>query len=225
MIAAHGWRLWPDDSEQRIQEAEEIASRDLSAFEWAGKNNDGASMTRLMRTQLLAAVEEAYHNNEGFLPRFAWIIETIHSLAYGDLNSWIRAGTLGFLVRAIDKNRDNLSYYRLDAGRMWIDRRINSTKGSLKSDLLDIQNRIIDTRDTLDSMAQVFVQNNRKLIANTWTPCEAPKNTDSIKAAADDIMQKYENSKDLIPKYQATIERIKETIAKYARKYKLEDYI
>lgn len=186
----------------------------MEEFKAAVKSNDKNTIAQLVADELLAAVDEAFENNKKFFPTIDSVLKRITDMSNGNLNNWFRAGALSLLVRAIDGNRDNLSYYRLDAGKLWVDRRVESTSGQLKSDLTDARTKVVDARDTLDALAQVFVKGIKDIKQLTPNPFTTGRNTEAIRAVVTTMNKAFDGSDvKLFGKYQAAVDRIKGIIA------------
>ena len=116
--------------------------------------------------EIVAVLKDGQENNHKLTSRLQPIIDTIVNLSTGRMR-FFRMRSLWFMTSAIDGNRDNKSYYRLDSGREWIERRVNHTDGDLKRRLLDAQRTIVEGRDALESMAVTFVQGIKTIRAET----------------------------------------------------------
>lgn len=138
---------------------------------------------------LIATIGDANHNNnQKLLPEIKKTLDMINSLA-DQQDKWYARSALRFLVTGIDGNRDNKSYYTLDAGREWIERRLSSTSGQLNQDLKATQAKIVDARDFLDEHAHVFVEGIKTLVK--LTEGDARKESDQIKVTANAMTSDY----------------------------------
>ena len=170
---AGGWQI-SDDKAQRVKEAEEAAALHLQEFIDAAQKKETTSRTKLAdyTAEITAVLKDGQGNNHKLTDRLQPIINSIVSLSSGRFR-FMRMRSLWFLSSAIDGNRDNKSYYRLDSGREWIDRRVNHTDPDLKEKLLDAQKSIDEGRDALKTMAVTFVQGIKTIRSETAKRAEA----------------------------------------------------
>ena len=161
------WQIH-DDKAQRVKEAEEAAALHLQEFIDAAKKNDSGSRNQLAdyTGEIISVLKDGQENNVRIADRLQPVINSIVNLSTGRLR-FMRMRSLWFLTAAIDGNRDNKSYYRLDSGREWIERRVNHTDQGLKEKLLEAQKTIIDGRDALETMAVTFVAGIKTIRAET----------------------------------------------------------
>lgn len=146
------WPIIPDDKQQRIREAEEIASKDLDAFRTAWNNKD-YRLLAIYTEDCLKAVEEAHNHNKVLVPGLSAVVKGLTKLTEWKAAKFIRMRLLQLLTNAADGNRDNLSYYRLDAVRMWVERRSFADVKELK----DAGASATAARDALENMASTLV--------------------------------------------------------------------
>lgn len=157
-----------DDKAQRVKEAEEAAALHLQEFIDAAQKNDSGSRNQMANFtgEIISVLKDGQSNNLKLTDRIQPLVNTIVNLSTGRLR-FMRMRSLWFITSAIDGNRDNKSYYRLDSGREWIERRVNHTDAGLKEKLLDAQKTIIDGRDALETMAVTFVESIKTIRAET----------------------------------------------------------
>ena len=164
VVSAAAWRLKPDDTEKLKRQLEETANADLEAF--ASGNHESRSKLYQPVKEILEAVEK---NNAKVLKGLEPVEGKLVKLSTGEERSRLRNLLLKALTSFIDGNRDNFSYYKLDAVREWADRRLNllsEAAGSVggRSDdaesqtLIRLRDLATEARDHLDTMAQAFVK-------------------------------------------------------------------
>lgn len=204
------WPIKPDDKKYWEDQVTVISDRDLDQFVTAATNGDKKVIVKLL-TDLKKVVSDSQSNIKTFLPFIGTAVGSLGKLAEG--KSWtfsLRMISLRFIVNAIDGNRDNKSYYLLDAARVWIEKRLSSAQGQLKTDLKDIQNMVVETRDTLESMAQVFVKGVKDLKELTK---DAKTNEEKIKQTVSGMVGASKNAPLLGERYENTVEKIAAVIA------------
>lgn len=204
------WPIKPDDKKYWEDQVTVISDRDLEKFATAATNGDKKELVKLL-TDLKKVVSDSQSNIKKFLPLIGTAIGSLEKLTNG--RSWTflpRMLSLRFIVNAIDGNRDNKSYYLLDAARVWVEKRLSSAKGQLKTDLQDIQTLVVETRDTLESMAQVFVKGVKDLKELTK---DAKTNEEKIKETVSGMVGGSKNATLLGNRYENTVEKITAVIA------------
>lgn len=152
MSFASCWPIKPDDKEQRIREAEEIASKDLDAFRVAWDRKDYPSLAKYT-ADCLKAVIEADTNDKRLVGGLGLVVRILSTLTETKALKFARMRKLQLLTNAADGNRDNLSYYRLDAARMWIERRSFANVSQLR----EAGVAVTAARDALENMASTLV--------------------------------------------------------------------
>ena len=208
-LDCYGWRLTWNDTDCLIREGEAFANNKLENFRAAAEKNDATALKEMTK-DLLNVVKKVQKNNDKLLPRITWIIDKIKSLSDADLNGFFAGRFLHLFVAAVDGNRDNYSYYWFDAAAKWVEKRFDATSGTLKTDLTDSRNMIIDARDELDSHAQIFVHGVKK-IRQLSSDGKSGENTSEIRK----VVQNLELMKETIrltEKTQATVDKIQEMI-------------
>jgi len=185
-----------------------IAAKDLDKFLAAAKEGDKKSIGNLFQS-LLSTVKSAQANNEVLLPRIKWIVTRTAAFANSDLGVFQRAG-LYSLVRLVNGKRDNKSYYTLDAVREWITRRLSSVTGKLNADMTDVQARAVDSRDFLDSHAQVFVAGIKELVR--LTAGDTLKNAPEIRSVANSMLADVKEIPVLTQKTQGLLDAVQHII-------------
>lgn len=156
------WPIKPDDKEQRIREAEEIAAKDLDAFREAWDQKDFHSLANYTG-DCLTAVREADNNNKRLVKGLGFIVNALSKLTEAKGWKFARMRKLQFLTNAADGNRDNLSYYRLEAARMWIERRSFAEVPELTEAMV----AVTAARDALENMASTLVAAIKTIKAET----------------------------------------------------------
>ena len=201
------WQI-SDDKALRIKEAEEAAASHLQEFAEAAAKNDSESRKRLadLTGEIVDVLKDGQGNNIKLTDRLQPIINSIVNLSSGRFR-FVRMRSLWFITSAIDGNRDNKSYYRLDSGREWIERRLNYTDASLRSRLVDAQQTIVEGRDALESMAVTFVQGIKTIRAETG---KRPGTEDDalILSTATHMQQSSGNKTVLIGKTDEAIQKL-----------------
>ena len=195
--------LKKDDTPQLKAEGEAFASAKLQEFQDAAKKEE--DVTAFFK-DLLEYVQKAQKNNGKLLRGIKIIVSQMKLITMLGINR-ISSLQLHALTAAIDGNRDNVSYYVLDYTVQWIERRLESTSGDLKSRMETIRDNLVTARDTLDANAQVFVKGVKDI--KEWTHLgRGASHAQEIK----DIIQKIdEGTQDdtLVTKTNIGVEQIK----------------
>lgn len=156
--------------------------------------------------EIVAVLKDGQANNRKLTDRLQPIINSIVSLSSGRFR-FMRMRSLWFVTSAIDGNRDNKSYYRLDSGREWIERRANHTDPELKNKLLDAQQSIVQGRDALESMAVTFVQGVKTIRAET-SKRPGKEDDDLILKTVQQMQESAGNKTVLIEKTDEAIQKL-----------------
>ena len=219
MASAIAWPIKPDDKEQRIREAEEIASKNLETFKDAVAKQWPGKMAELT-LDVIPYLEEAQGNNRKLNKLLAPVITVLNKLANpsrGPLAppiNFLKLRALQLLSNLIDGNRDNLSYYRLDAIRMWIERRTGDDGAKDVQELKDAGKAVVAARDALEAMASTFVAGLKEIKEETRHILH--EDHARIKAIAGKILQTANDNKDvLISKTDETEKLLKAAVARY----------
>lgn len=163
----------------------------------AARKGDAASKNKMadFTAEIVTVLKDGQDNNrkiDGLRP----IIDSIISLSSGSMR-FLRMRLLWFVTSAIDGNRDNKSYYRLDSGRDWIERRANYTDSELRGKLLDAQTSIVEGRDALETMAVTFVKGIKTIIAET-SKCPGKEDEELIASTATGMKESFEGNKTIL---------------------------
>jgi len=200
-------RFMPSDKAYWEGQVPILSDKDLDKFEAAALAKDRTALNA-QTIALEDIVKEAQENNKKLVPQITKLVTWINDLAQNS-DKWFRPTMLRSLVVMIDGNRDNKSYYLLDAAREWIEKRLRLIGGQLQTDFRTAQNQIVDARDTLDDNAQIFVRG----VKDIRKLSECPKTNDAqIKGIATKMMNAMENGKALLPKTDTAIETIQSIV-------------
>lgn len=153
-VTCSAWKLKPDDTPKLKEELERTAATDLEAF----VTGDESQRSTLYRVPLdiLKAVEK---NNKKVLGALEPIENLMQKLSRAQRFAPLADLALKAITSFLDGNRDNFSYYKLDACREWAQRRKDA--GVTGPDAGTLDNLIREStvaRDSLDTMAQAFVK-------------------------------------------------------------------
>jgi len=196
-------RFMPSDKAYWEGQVPILSDKDLDKFEAAAQAKDRSALNSEV-VALKDIVAEAQENNKKLVPQITKLVTWINDLAQNS-DKWFRPTALRSLVILIDGNRDNKSYYLLDAAREWIEKRLSLVGGQLQNDFRSAQNQIVDARDTLDDNAQIFVRG----VKDIRKLSECSKTNDAqIKGIATKMMNAMENGKALLPKTDQAISAI-----------------
>lgn len=185
-----------DDYKHWEDQVNVIASKNLDTFSDAVKSGNRGQLYEALN-DLKGAVEDAYKNNLRLGKVLGGFVNTIKTLSTGSsLTRLARMNVIRLMAKAIDGNRDNKSYFLLEAAREWLERRLPlAEEGSeLKNQMKELLPKVIAARDTLDGMAQSFVNGVKKMITLTENSRE---NKDAIAELANDLAVNGQNSKKL----------------------------
>ena len=215
---AAAWPIKPDDKELRIREAEEIASRDLDTFKKAVAENDKAKLAQLT-LDVIDVVREAQENNKKLTAKLSPLLkvlkeltsETRQPLPLESAIQFLKLRALHLLTSALDGNRDNLSYYRLDAVREWLERRTNDDGAKDVTELKNAHTYVVEARDALETMASTLVAGLKEI--KDETSVITNKDIVKIRAAAEKIVRAvYDNKDVLINKTQDTESTLEDAV-------------
>ncbi|XP_037047043.1 uncharacterized protein LOC119081913 [Bradysia coprophila] len=153
------------DQEYWIEQGEQNAIRDLDQWPDAvtALNDNNPTPVNEQLAFWKSQVDDGVTNMDEFIPTLISIVDRINSLAAGEPND-IRRGELQTILRQIDGQRDNKSYYLLDGAVQWIANRLDSLQAGgerandLVSQLTEAQTSVAKLRDELDSNAQNYVR-------------------------------------------------------------------
>jgi hypothetical protein len=190
IAATHCLPFFNDDQDKWIKFVDDFAAKDLPQFNNAASKGTTGVLPTLIG-DLVDDLTATATNNAKLLPNIQKVVGSIDDLAKQLKTSWWARTKLRILVKAVDGQRDNESYYRLDAAREWVARRLNSTKGQLTSDMTTVQSQSVAARDFLDDNAQQFVQAIKAIVK--LTDSDTLKNADQIEAIADKMAAGIQN--------------------------------
>lgn len=158
-VTCSAWKLKPDDTPRLEQEREEFAAKNLESFV-AG---DEAARTSFYKEagDILKAVQK---NNDNVLGNSEPVERLMVKLSSGGLFDFVQMRVLQLLTNLIDGNRDNFSYYKLDAVREAAQRRLDAgVSGEEAETLQKLVKETTEARDALDTTAQAFVKGVKKI--------------------------------------------------------------
>ena len=173
-----------------------IASKNFDTFSSAVKSDDRGQRNEAL-DDLKAAVEDAHKNNLRLARNLGKFVNIIKSLSTGIFATRIpRFSTILLMTKGVDGNRDNKSYFLLDAAREWLERRLPLVEdgSELKNQMKELLPKVIAARDTLDGMAQNFVNGVKRLITLTT---KIPFDQDTIAQVASDLVENGKQSDKL----------------------------
>jgi len=202
-----------NDTEKLIKKGEAFANDRLVDFQGAGQNGNSSSMAE-MTNDLLVLVNKVQENNKVLTSFIENIVSSIKYLTDRNLHNFFYGRALHLLVAAVDGNRDNFSYYMLDASAKWIELRVESTPSQVKSDFESTRSLLLDARDNLDSHAQVFIKG-IKTIRKLSSGGMSGEHEQDIRAVVDRFQEMMQTFK-LIEMTQTSIQKI-ESIINYLK--------
>ena len=200
---AAAWLIKPDDKELRIREAEEIASRDLDTFKKAVADNDKETLKELTR-KIIDVAWEAKENSEKLVAKLAPLLKVLKQLTsetrlplpLASVLQFLKLRALHLLTSALDGNRDNLSYYRLDAVREWLERRTREDGAKDVIELKEAHTSAVKARDALETMASTLVAGLKEIKEETSVITN--DNFEKIRAAAEKIVKAVEDNRSVL---------------------------
>lgn len=199
-----------NDVDQLKKDIETNASCNLQEFKDALLRDDKQTLKQLTTDGLLKVIKRAEENNKVLIPKIFSVTSWIKSLSDRDLNGFFASKSLYYFVSVIDGKRDNISYYTFDAGREWIERRLDSTSGAFNRNLRQSRDLIVSARDDLDSNAQIFVQGVKK-IKELSSAGKAGSNGQEIRNVVSQFEEMKQNMK-LTEKTETAINKITQSI-------------
>ena len=173
-----------------------IASKNLDSFASAVKSGNRGELFAALN-DLKGTVEEAHKNNKRLSRLLGGFVNTIKSLSTGlSATRLARMNVIRLMMKAIDGNRDNKSYFLLEAAKQFIERRLPLLQDGtgLKDLMKDTLLKVTAARDTLDGMAQIFVTGVKKMITLTDN---SRTNQDEIAQLAKDLVDNGKRSEQL----------------------------
>ena len=202
------------------QDAQEIQANEQkfidaqkSDFKTAAGNNNKAKMSELS-INLLNSVKAAKELSDKALPGILKITKTLKEKAEKLESSWLQREMVTFITHAVDGNRENKIYYKLDASQTWIaDREGDIKDQGTKNKFGDAKKAIIAARDALDKQAQVFAKNIKAIKEMTnWTGDATKNNAQQIKTKVAEI-EKANQDSQFVPLTEAAIKKTQELTA------------
>ena len=192
VASGSAWRLKADDTDKLKKEAEATRVQDLEAF----VEGDAEARRPLYQVprDILAQVQA---NNKKVLGALEPVEGLMVKLAEGTRFHFLRMRALALITSFIDGNRDNFSYYKLDAVVQWAEERLKSvTEGPDAELLAQLRDKAAEARDALDSMAQAFVKGVKEIKAQTT---RGGKEDDAvIQETANAIVEKSQRNKPIL---------------------------
>lgn len=205
--ASSAWQIKADDTEYWKQRSEEIASNE--------QDNFALDVTRRgqLSDTLVNAVKESQANTNKLLPALKLLSTRVNYLAQHAPRSRMHRSALNLLINAILGNRDNKSFYLLDAAAKWIERRLPSINNEYERNaLVKAKDAIEQARDTLDATGHAFgvgVITIRRLIDgnsdNKWNQIRDAANTmytkvtsSPVQSLTADALDKTERAKAML---------------------------
>ena len=209
-MTATAWPLKHDDKEQRMEEAEQIAGWELEQFKQAVASNDNVALAR-MTNYAIDVLKEAQANNQKLnrvMPPLMQVLKRLTSTEHILLRPMLaplKLRALHLLTTVLDGNRDNLSYYRLEAVREWIERRTKEDGIKDSQDFADSHASVIAARDALEAMASTFVAGLKDLKEETSHIFREDRQ--KIKMIADNIIAVAQENGPVMVEQTAKAER------------------
>ena len=199
--------LKKDDTPELKAEGEKFASDKLQEFKTAASKSSDPKNLQEFFNDLLVYVRRAQANNVKLTKGISKIVNRMKDITANGITLRNGAGhRLHLLTTIIDGNRDNISYYVLDYASQWIEKRLESVSGELKSQLSSIKQDIEIARDTLDKNAQTFVKGVKDI--KGWTMlAQGPKNAKLIMDVIANLVEGA-NDKTLVEKTNEAVSRI-----------------
>ena len=203
--------LKKDDTPQLKAEGEKFASDKLQEFKAAASQSSDPQNLKEFFNDLLVYVQKAQKNNEKLTKGIGFIVKRMKAITANGISLRNRAGhRLHVLTTLVDGNRDNVSYYVLDYASQWIEKRLESVSGELKSIMSDIRDDIVTARDRLDNNAQVFVKGVKDIMG--WTTfMQGPNNASKIMDVIANL-EKGANDKTLVSKTNEAVSKLQSLI-------------
>ena len=204
-VAVTAIPLKKDDTPQLKKEKEETVQGRLQEF----VSGDASSRTQLYQP-ILDILNAVQKNNKKVTGALEPVQNVMEKLAQGDHFRFLKDAGLRVITTIIDGNRDNFSYYKLDAVKEWADKRAQQVDGPEVETLRTISRQATDARDALDSMAQVFVKGVKAIKAET---SKRDPDHDLVRQTAHGIVQiALTNKPLLIDNTQSAIETVQQRL-------------
>ena len=178
-VACTAWKLKDDDTPRLKEELEATAARDLDAF----VKGDEASRTALYK-EPLEILKQVQQNNGKVLGTLEPVEGLMKKLGDGEKFDFLRFRALQLITNFLDGNRDNFSYYKLDAVVQFAQRRLDAGVTGPDAEILTkLRDEATVARDSLDTMAAAFVKGVKEI--KEETNHVGKEDAVKIKAAAD----------------------------------------
>ena len=222
LCLAAAWPLKPDDKKLRIREANRIASRDQGIFVKAVAENDEETLAELTR-DIIDVVREAQENNEKLVAKLAPLLKVLKQLTsestlplpLARVLQFLKLRALNLLTHVLDDNRDNVSYYRLDAVRDWIERRTRDDGAKDVIEFKDAHRTVVEARDALETMASTLVAGLKEM--KDESSIFGNRDAEKIRAVAEKIVKTVEDNVDvLIDKTQNTWDTLEVAVKRWS---------
>lgn len=186
LAVASAWKapnwLTHQDVKEIQGKGQKVIDEQKEDFKKAAGANDKQKMSQ-MTINLLNHLKTAKANNDKALPGIQKITAALRAKADKVDHSWFQGELLKLIVEAVDGNRDNISYYTLDACSIWIEERLGSIKDSaIAAKYTDAKKKIEEARDALDAQAQVFVKAVKEIKSlSDWSGSKTKQNAEKIR--------------------------------------------
>ena len=159
VVAVTAWPLKPDDKELRMKECEATSVKDLDAFNLAWTAKDQKKLAELT-DDIINVLVEAQDNNVKLNRKMKPVIRLLDELSKPRRLlpiKFLRTRALSLLTNILDGNRDNLSYYRLESVRLWLEKRMTAEVAESVPEFVSAKTHVTAARDALEEMASTFV--------------------------------------------------------------------
>ena len=149
LVAVNAIPVKPNDMPARIVNAEKDSNQDLREFVEAWKNNDKASVSKMVQF-IIEIAESGFAHSEKLNASFGKLRETLLRLTRSPTPLAMK-----LLATLLDGNRDNKSYYDLETVIRWIEKR--QVAGVQDQLLTQAVTAAKQSQDSLQTMADKFV--------------------------------------------------------------------
>lgn len=155
------WPLQPDDKRQLQEESEGIANHKLKYWKGAVQSQDYGRLSKLA-TAVMDPILEAQSNTLKVFDQLEMLIRLFRRLADSKSMPFLRMKILKMMSSAIDRNEDHLTFYRLEAVKMWMDVRNDVTPVESKEwqdariNVVSAQKKYQEILDTMKQGIQVI---------------------------------------------------------------------
>ena len=131
---------------------------------------------------------------------------------------FLKLQALYHLENVLDRDRDHLSYYRLDAVREWLERRTKEDGAKDVTELKDALTYVVEAQKSLENMADTLVTGHREIKAETTILInKTVESVERTRVAAEKFVNATKDNRDvLITKTQGAENTLNDAVKRWS---------